>query len=209
MGTMMSAAAWGADSTGIARALEAAHDSIDRIDSLVQRGVRIGTLDSLRADIRRRTGVTLVVDSFAAGYALDRAALALAGVVDSALLDVGGQYMWIGPAGRSTSRAVGIADPDNSLRSLAAVELRGGSVRTTSQSPESHGRARSVTVLAPNGLTARAWSAAFLLLGCDSALGEAGGAAHGMSVVCADSAGVRWTTDLEKRVVVSPTARAP
>lgn len=205
MGTMMSAAAWGADSTRIARALEAARDSINRIDSLVQRRVRIATLDSLRADIRRRTGVALVVDSFAAGYALDRAALALAGVVDSALLDVGGQYLWIGPAARSTSRPVGIADPDNSLRTLAAVELRGGSLRTTSQSPQTHGRARSVTVLAPDGLTAGAWSAAFFLLGCDSALGKA---AHGMSVVCADSAGVRWTTDLEKRVVV-PTARGP
>jgi thiamine biosynthesis lipoprotein ApbE len=204
MGTMMSAAAWGVDSARLARALEAARDSVDRIDSLLQRRVRIAALDSLRADIRHRTGIVLVVESLAAGYALDRAALALAGIADSALLDVGGQYLWIGPAARSTSRSVGIPDPDNSLRTVAHIELRGGSVRTKSESPETHGRARSVTVLAPDGLTANAWSAAFFLLGCDSALA----ATQRLSVVCADSAGIRWTTDLEKRVVV-PTARAP
>lgn len=201
---MMSAAAWGTDSARLAGALEAAHDSVDRIDSLIQRRVRIAALDSVQRDIRRSTGIVLVADSIAAGYALDRAALALAPVADSALLDVGGQYLWIGPATRPTRRAVGIPDPDNSLTTLAVVDMRSGSIRTKSRSPGEGGAVRAVTVLAPDGLTAGAWSAAFLLLGCDRALAMA----QRMSVVCADSAGVRWTTDLQNRVLL-PTARGP
>lgn len=202
MGTMMSAAAWGTDSARLARAVDAAHDSVDRIDSLVQRRVRIAALDSSLRDIRSRTGVVLIVDSVAAGYALDRAALVLGAVADSALLDVGGQYLWIGA--RPTHRAVGIPDPDNSLRTLAVVEMRGGSIRTKSRSSGQAGPVRAVTVLAPDGLTAGTWSAAFLVLGCDRALAMA----QRMSVVCADSAGVRWTTDLQNRVSL-PTARGP
>lgn len=202
LGTMMSAAAWGTDSTRVARALEAAHDSVDHIDSLIQRHVSIAALDSVRREIRRRTGVALAVDSIAAGYVLDRAALALANVVDSALLDLGGQYLWVGA--RATHRAVGIPDPDNTLRSLAVVDLQGGSVRTQSQRNAPRGAARSVTVLAVDGLTADAWANALLAQGCDRALAPA----QGMHVICADSAGVRWTTELQNRVSV-PTARGP
>src|SRR3989442_2618654 len=190
MGTMMSAAAWGMDSTRVARALEAAHDSVDHIDSLLHRRVSIPALDSVRREIRRRTGIALVVDSIAPGYALDRAALALANVVDSALLALGGQYLWIGAPARATHRAVGIPDPDNTLRTLAVLDLQGGSVRTASQRNAPRGAARSITVLAGDGLTANAWAAALLALGCDRALTLA----QGMQVVCADSAGVRWTT---------------
>src|SRR2546425_7656006 len=156
MGTMMSAAAWGMDSTRVARALEAAHDSVDHIDSLLHLRVSIPALDSVRREIRRRTGKGLpgAVDSIAPGYALDRAALALASVVDSALLDLGGQYLWVGPAARPTHRAVGIPDPDNTLRTLAVVDLQGGSVRTQSQRNASRISARSVTVLAPDALRA-------------------------------------------------------
>jgi thiamine biosynthesis lipoprotein ApbE len=146
----------------------------------------------------------LLSDSIAPGYALDRALLALGDVVDSALLDVGGQYAWVGPVGRPTHRAVGIPDPDNTLRSLAVVDLQGGSVRTQSQRNAPHGAARSVTVLADDGLTANAWAAAFLTLGCDRALTLA----RDMHVVCADSAGVRWATGLQNRVSL-PTGRAP
>jgi thiamine biosynthesis lipoprotein len=202
MGTMMSAAAWGTDSARLARALDAAHDSVDRIDSLVQRRVRFAALDSVQREIRSRTGVVLSGDSIAAGYALDRAALALVGVADSALLDVGGQYLWIGT--RPTHRFVGIPDPANSLRTLAVVEMRSGSIRTKSRAPGEEGGVRAVTVLAPDGLTTGAWSAAFLLLGCDRALAMA----QRMGVVCADSAGVRWTTDLQNRVSL-PIARGP
>ena len=135
-------------------------------------------------------------DSVAAGYALDRAARALASVVDSALLDVGGQYLWLGPAARPTERPVGIPDPDNSLRVLGFVVLHGGSVRTTARARGQKARTSSVTVLAGDGLTAAVWSAAFLAWGCDSALAYA----HELSVVCADAGGVRWTTDLQNRI---------
>ncbi|HEY3219718.1 MAG TPA: FAD:protein FMN transferase [Gemmatimonadales bacterium] len=207
MGTMLSAAAWAGgrlDSTRVVRALEAARDSVDRIDSLVQRHVTIAALDAMRRDMRRRTGVALAVDSIAPGYALDRAALALIHVVDSALLDLGGQYLWVGPAARPTHRAVGIPDPDNTLRTLAVVDLQDGSVRTQSQRNAPRGSARSVTVLAPDGLTANAWAAALLAQGCDRALTLA----QGMHVVCADSAGVRWATGLQNRVSL-PTVRGP
>jgi thiamine biosynthesis lipoprotein ApbE len=204
MGTMMSAAAWGTDSTRVARALAAARDSVDHIDSLLQRRVSIAVLDSVRREIRRRTGIALAVDSIAPGYALDRAASALANVVDSALLDLGGQYLWVGPAARRTHRAVGIPDPDNALRTLAVVDLQSGSVRTASQRNARRGAARSVTVLAADGLTANAWANALLAQGCDRALAPA----QGMHVICADSAGVRWTTELQNRVSV-PAARGP
>jgi len=201
MGTMMSVAAWGVDSTRVARALDAAHDSVDHIDSLLQRHVPIAALDSVRREFRRRTGVAIAIDTIARGYALDRAALALAGVVDSALLDLGAQYVWIGPAARPTHRAVGIPDPDNTLRTIAAVELQGGTVRTQSQRNAPRGSPRSVTVLAGDALSANVWAAVFLALGCDRALAGT----EGVSVVCADSAGVRWTPDLEHRVGL-PTA---
>jgi hypothetical protein len=197
LGAMMSAAAWSADTARVARALAAAHDLVDRIDSLLQRRrpARIAPLDSTRRDILRRTGVTVIADSFAAGYALDRAALVLVPVVDSALLALGAQYLWIGPV---TRRTVGIPDPANSLRMLAAVELRSGSISTSARPP------RSVTVLAADGLTAAAWSAAFVALSCDSVLAVG----REMSVVCADSSQVRWTTSLQNRVSL-PAGRVP
>jgi len=203
LGAMLSAAAWSADTARVARALAAAHDRVDRLDSLLRRDgrggrggrPRIAALDSAARDMRRRTGVALNADSFAAGYALDRAALVLAPAVDSALLALGAQYLWIGPA---TRRSVGIPDPANSLRMLAAVELRSGSIGTSARRPQ------SVTVLAPDGLTAAAWSAAFVALSCDSVLILG----REMSVLCADSAGVRWTTSLQNRVSL-PAARAP
>jgi thiamine biosynthesis lipoprotein ApbE len=215
MGTMMSAAAWAgaADTARLAGALHASRDSVDRIDSLLQHRAHFAALDSVQRDVWNRTAVKMPAESLAAGYALDRAALPLALIADSALLDLGGQYLWIGRAGRVTHRIVGIPDPDNSLQVLGTVELRSGSVRTQSQTPERHGRARSVTVLAPDALTARAWSLAFFAVGCDSAFAVAGAGAFGgrLSVVCEDSAGVRWTDDLKKRVIVpeSLLARPP
>ncbi len=211
MGTMMSAAAWGADSTRVAAALEAARDSVDRVDSLLQKSMRIAALDSVRADVRSTSGVPLPPDSVAVGYALDRAALALAPAVDSALLDLGGQFRWIGPATRSTHRSVGIPDPDNTLRSLGAVEMWSGSVRTKSQRNAHGTQVRSVTVLAATAAGADAWAAAFMMIGCDSALALAPRLAQPatrVSVVCADSAAVRSTTDLEQRFR-RPTGRVP
>ncbi len=190
LGTTMSAAAWGADTARIGRALDAARDTADRPGPAA-------AVDSLRRDIRRRTGIAVAADDIQEGAALDRAARVLAGVTDSALLDIGGQFLWIGP--RATKRTVGIADPANSLNALATVELRSGSVSTSSQA----GGTVSVTVLAPSGVAADAWSTALLGLGCDSALALAPrlGAPH-VSVVCADSVRVRWTPDLDGRVLV-------
>src|SRR6267142_5930205 len=111
MGMMLSAAAWGADTTRVAAALSEAHDSVVRLDSLISRHARIAALDSTQRELARRTGVKVPAESLASGYALDRAVFALAPVVDSALLDLGGQYRWIGPAGRETHRSVGIPDP--------------------------------------------------------------------------------------------------
>jgi thiamine biosynthesis lipoprotein ApbE len=208
MGTMMSAAGWGADSTRVARVLAAAYDSVDRIDSLMQHRVAIAAIDSIRREIRRRTGVAVPADTIAPGYALDRAALAFSGegVVDSALLDVGGQYYWVGPPGHPTHRAVGVADPDNTLRTIAVIDLQDGSVKTASQRNAPKGGARVVTVLAAKGLTANAWAAALLQLGCDRALPFARD--DGMHAICADSTGVRWATGLQNRVSL-PVARAP
>jgi len=193
---MMSAAAWGADTARIGRALDAVRDSSDRPGPAA-------AFDSLQREIRRRTGVTLAAGDITAGAALDRAALALRAVADSALFDLGGQFLWAGP--RGTRRVVGIADPANSLVALATVELRDGSVSTSS----------SVTGLAPSGLAAEAWSAALSRVGCDSALALAQRPGERrVSVICADSVGVRWTPDLDGRVLVprpngSPRSRVP
>src|SRR4051812_34265594 len=216
MGTMLSGAGWGGDSARVARALAAAHDSVDRVDSLVQHRVRISTIDSTRREILRQTGVALPADTIAPGYALDRAALALHGVVDSALLDLGGQYYWIGPppgtgtgaaaGAHPTHRAVGVGDPDNTLRTIAVIDLQDGSIKTASQRNARKGSARAVTVLAADGLTANSWAAAFLQVGCDRALSLA--RQGGMHVLCADSTGVRWATGLQNRVSL-PAGRAP
>jgi hypothetical protein len=85
---------------------------------------------------------------------------------------------------------VGVADPDNTLRSLATVDLQAGSVKTASQRNARRGTARAVTVLAADGLSANAWATALLQVGCDRALELA----RDMKMVCADSSGVRWTS---------------
>jgi len=193
LGTMMSAAAWGTDTARIGLALDAAHDTAGRSGP--------GALDSLRGDVRRETGVALTVDDIKEGDALDHAARVLAGVADSALLDIGGQFLWVGA--RATRRVVGIADPASSLDQLATVEMRSGSASTSSHAANDSSIA--VTVLAPSGAAADAWSTALMGLGCDSALALAPRlAARRVSLVCADSGGrrVRWTPDLKGRVVV-------
>jgi thiamine biosynthesis lipoprotein len=266
MGTIMTAAAWGPDSTGLDRALDAARDTVERIDSLlstfrddseisrVNRGRGTGDrgrvtptfasvlaealavarasggafdptqrdwrgvhFDTAAGTVRLARGLALDFGAIAKGYALDRAALALAGVADSGLLDLGGQFLWVGTTG--TRRIVGIADPE-ALSTMAAVEMRGGSVSTSSQGEQPGHildprtrpatparRARSVTVLAPDGMSADAWSTAFFVLGCDSALASAPRLERWrVSVVCADSSGIHWTPDLEGRVLLPRTA---
>lgn len=198
-----------AEALAVARASNGAFDPTKRD----WRGV---TFDSAARTVRLRRGLALDFGGIAKGYALDRAAALLAPLVDSALLDLGGQFLWVGPA---TRRTVGIADPRNSLRALAAVEWRGGSVSTSAQveqpdhliEPRS-GRAagspsRSVTVLAGDAMAADAWSTAFFVMGCDSALARAPRlAAWRLDVICADTGTIGWTDDLDGRVFL-PTAR--
>jgi thiamine biosynthesis lipoprotein ApbE len=207
MNATMSAAVWGrnGDSTRVVRALDAARDSVDSLDARLTRRARVASLDSIQRAIKARTGVTLVLDSIVAGYALDRAARVMRDVVDSGLLALGDQYLWIGPATTHTSRPVGIPHPDNSLDILGYVMLERGSIRIASRArSERKARTASVTVLAPDALSATAWAEAFLVWGCDSALANA----QGYGVVCADSTGVRWTTDLQNRVSLPSPSRA-
>ncbi|HTR22175.1 MAG TPA: FAD:protein FMN transferase [Gemmatimonadales bacterium] len=175
-------------------------------------------LDTVRggATVTLARGTTLELDPIARGYALDRAARALSGAADSAVLDLGGQYLLVGGA---SIRAVGVPDPDNDLTLLVLVGVAPGRSLATTARPATPGdlrdprtgrpatRARSVTVVAATGVAAAAWSRAFFVLGCDSALAGAGAAA--VAVVCADDqAGVRWTDDLTGRVQRAPNDSA-
>lgn len=192
MGTVFSAAVWGPDSAALDRALERAADSVRAVDSLRARG-RLIPMDDPR----------LNADSAAEGSALDRAALALVGVADSALLSLGGPMLWVGT--RPTHRQVRIGDPEDALRPLFAVELTAGALSTTAHT-ERHSP-RSVTVLAASAAAADAWSAALFPIGCARALDLAAGRdAPRVSVICADSGGLRWTPDLEGRVTLSRRA---
>ena len=264
MGGIFSVAAWGRDSTALARAADQALDSVRRIDSLLSRssarsevarinrrgeGRRVsaafaavlgaaldvarrshGAFDPTRHDWRGvtfdrtggtvvlRRGLTLDFGGIAEGYALDRALLALRAAADSVLLNLGGQYLIMTPApmtsAQAVGRRVGVPDPDNTLRVIALLEVPPGtwSVRTLSpvdqpapiMDPRSRKpavRARSVTTVARDGMTADAWSHAFFVLGCDSALALAPqlGTPH-VGVLCIDGR-VRWSADLEGRVV--------
>jgi thiamine biosynthesis lipoprotein len=178
--------------------------------------------DSAAGTVRLRRGARLDFGGIAKGYALDRAALALEGVADSAVLDLGGQLLVLSGAcnvqpatcneaeGRGGGWPIGISDPDHPLEVLALIEIPSGhfSVSTSSQS-EQHGhlrdprtgrpadRARSVTVVARTGMAADAWSTALFVLGCDSGLTLA--ERVGVSAVCADGA-TRWTRELDGRV---------
>jgi hypothetical protein len=104
-----------------------------------------------------------------------------------------------------TNRPVGIANPGNALERVAQVELRTGAIGTVS----GRGEHRAVTVLAPTAFKASAWASALFSLGCDGALALVQRLeGREISLVCADSAGVRWSPELRNRVVL-PTARVP
>jgi hypothetical protein len=196
VGSTVSVAAWANDSIAVRAAVERLRDSTRSVDSTTIREALRRAWAAEREDLRLRPQWSDVADS----YVLDRAAPVLAVVVDSALFDLGGLFLWIGPA---TRRMVGIADPDNSLDPVAHVELRAGALSTVS------GEHRSVTVLAGDAFKASSWASALFSLGCERALALAPRLERRqISVVCADSAGVRWTTDLQNRVVL-PAAREP
>src|ERR1041384_6208684 len=81
MNATMSAAVWGrnGDSTRVARALDAARDSVDSLDARLARRTRVASLDSIQRAIKARTGVTLALDSVVAGYGLGRPARGVGG----------------------------------------------------------------------------------------------------------------------------------
>jgi FAD:protein FMN transferase len=276
MGTVFTATAWGRDSAALDRALDAAFDSVRRVDSLlstynagseisrINRGVGRGAwrvsqtfaavlaqalevarlsngafdptlhdwrgvrFDRAARTVRLAPGRPLDFGGIAKGYALDQARLALGGVADSGVLNLGGQVLILrrsggravgrsgGPAVR---RTVGVVDPDDPDRVIALIEVDSGSVSTSSQ-VERPGhivdprggrgrgrgrggpatRARSVTVVASTGIVADAWSTALFVLGCDSALVLAE-RVGGMGVVCVDRV-VRWSPGLDGRVAI-------
>jgi FAD:protein FMN transferase len=172
--------------------------------------------DRARRTVRLEPGLTLDFGGIAKGYALDRAALPLAGEADSGVLDFGGQLLIVRrSAGPAVRRAVGIVDPADRERVIAIIEVDSGSVSTSSQAerpghivdPRTGApatRARSVTVVAPSGIAADAWSTGFFVLGCDSALALA--PALRVHVVCLDRS-VRWSAGLDGRVAL-PTDSA-
>ncbi|MGH7567719.1 MAG: FAD:protein FMN transferase [Gemmatimonadales bacterium] len=179
--------------------------------------------DSARGAVRLGRGLALDFGGIAKGYALDRATLALRGIADSAVWSIGGQLLFLGMRG---GREVGIPDPDNSLQLAALVRVPAGtvSVSTSSQAERpGHlvdprtGRAaarcgvRSVTAIAPTGMAADAWSTAFFVMGCDSALALVRARRlPGIDLVCIDRT-VRWSAGLEGAVAL-PTdsaARGP
>jgi thiamine biosynthesis lipoprotein len=183
------------------------------------------TLDRVRGTVTLRRGLALDFGGIAEGYALDRALLAFGAVADSVLLNLGGQYLIRAPAvttrAQRVGRRVGIPDPDNTLRVIALIEIPPGtwSVRTLSpvdqpapiMDPRTRKpavRARSVTTVAREGMTALAWSNAFFVLGCDSALALAPQLGQPqVGVLCIDER-VRWSADLDGRVVLTDSARS-
>lgn len=196
LGTTLSVAAWSDDTAALSAALAQLRDSTRSIDSSAIRDALRRAWRVEREDLRLQPDWSDVADS----YALDRAVAALAAVADSALFDLGGVFLWIGPP---TKRAVGITDPDNALNVLAHVELQTGAISTVV------GARRSVTALASDAFKASAWASALFSLGCDSAVALAPRLERRrVSVVCADSTGLRWTPDLQNRVLL-PTVRVP
>lgn len=207
MGAVFSVAAWGQDSASVQGAVDRALAAVRSADS--SSGDSGDAVAGLMRDVRRRTGLRLPAERVIRGQALDRALRALRAVVDSAILSLGGQYLIMA----SRARAVGVADPDNSLRTLALITVPPGTWAVSTMSlveqadpvvdPRTGKPAqgvRVVTVVAPTAAVSGAWATAFYILGCDSALALA--RSVGVKTLCADSR-VRWTPDLDGRVTVA------
>jgi thiamine biosynthesis lipoprotein ApbE len=197
VGSTVSVAAWSPDSAALQGAVRRMRDSTRSADSAAIRTAVRQAWAAQRGGLSVRPEWGDVADS----YVLDRAVPLLAAAADSALIDLGGLFLWIGPA---TKRPVGIANPVNALDPVAQVDLRSGAVSTVS----GRGEHRALTVLAGDAFTASAWASALFALGCEEALATAQRREGRISVVCADSAGVRWTTDLQNRVLL-PAVPAP
>jgi hypothetical protein len=152
MGTVFSVGAWGRDSAALLVALGPAYDSVRTVDARlatsrnasdiagrpratgsVPRETSLPLLQAVLAEARLR----LAFRDITRGYALDRAALALEGVADSAVLNMGGQVLVVQRATGTVRRVwpIGIPNPDRPLDLLAVPEVPSGrfSVSTSSQ----------------------------------------------------------------------------
>lgn len=179
--------------------------------------------DSAAASIVLPGGDALDLGWVAKGYALDQALRPLAAAADSAILTMGGQYLiWTQSVGGSTARAgrdVGVVDPDNTLATVAVIEVPPGTwaVSTTSsvERPDlvtepgrGAKRVRAVTTLAHRARTAMAWSTALYRVGCDRALALAEGL-EDVEVLCVDDRAL-WSPGLEGRIrTVRDSAAGP
>jgi len=198
VGSTISVAAWAPDSSALQAAISRFRDSTIRADSTAARSAARRRWSDERGDLQLRVEWRDVADS----YVLEQALPLLQGSVDSALIDLGGLFVWVGPP---TKRPVGIANPGNALEQAAQVDLRTGALSTVSGRAEG----RSITVLAPAPFEASAWASALFSLGCDRALALVPRLeGRGISLVCVDSTGARWSPDLQNRVLL-PAARAP
>lgn len=198
----------------VLRAVELARASGGAFDPTA-RNLRALSVDTVRHTITLAGGLHLDLGEMGRGYALDRALAALHGAADSAVISSGGQYLihsdWSG------ARLVGIVDPDHTLAPLANLTIPAGTWAVSTMSVaeardelldprtgKPATRTRVVAAMAPTAAAAGGWSAAFYVVGCDSALALAP-RVH-TSVVCVDDA-VRWSSDLEGRVMLPDSLR--
>ena len=191
VGSTVSVAAWSKDSAALQSAIARMRDATRSADTTAMRSAVRQAWAAERGELSSHLEWRDVVDS----YVLDQALPVLGASADSALIDLGGLFLWLGPP---TRRPVGITDPGNALDPVARVELRTGAVSTVSGRSEE----RSITVLAPTRRLGTPWASALFALGCDRALALA--ARRNVNLVCADSVGVRWSSELQNRVSLPP-----
>ena len=192
----------------VLRAVELARASGGAFDPTAKnyRGLAV---DTARHTVALPRGLHLDLGELGRGYALDRALAALHGATDSAVVSSGGQYLihsdWSG------ARVIGIVDPDHTMVPLVRLTIPPGTWAVSTMSVaeardeiidprtgKPATRTRVVAAMAPSAADAGGWSAAFYVVGCDSALVLAP-RVH-TSVVCIDD-DVRWSADLEGRVM--------
>jgi thiamine biosynthesis lipoprotein len=198
----------------VLRALELARASGGAFDPTAK-NFRALSVDTLRHTITLAGGLHLDLGELGRGYALDRALAALHGAADSVVISSGGQYLihsdWSG------ARVVGIVDPAHALTPRATLTIPPGTWAVSSMSVAEAGdelldprtgkpatRTRVLAAMASSAAAAGGWSAAFYVVGCDSALALAP-RVH-TSVVCVDD-GVRWSADLDGRVTLLDSLR--
>ena len=184
MGAVLSIAAWGRDSSGLAHAVDRAFAAVAASDS--QHGAP------------------------ARGRALDRAVRSLQGPADSAVLSFGAEFLFYGGRAKGNGgRVVGIPDPGDPFRTLARLAVPASpavlAVTTVVPDPDERqppGAAKSLTIVAASAGAAAAWGDTLLSLGCERALAR--GELAGVGVVCIPEGGtVRWTAGLAGRVTVT------